>query len=94
MNTERSIIELRRELMQDMGIVSFKEQERLIDIARRCSRFGAVTGAGWAIYGSPAGIPGAVSGFLSGWLTGTASCVAVNYSLRKQLQQLAKDGLP
>lgn len=33
MSNERSIIELRRELMQHMGIISFKEQERLIDIA-------------------------------------------------------------
>ena len=94
MNNERSIVELRRDLMQNMGIISFKEQERLIDIARRCSRFGGVTGAGWAVYGSPAGIPGVVSGFLSGWLTGTASCMAVNYGLRRQLQQLAKDGVP
>ena len=81
-------------MMQQMGIVSFKEQERLIDIARRCSRFGGVMGAGWAVYGSPAGLPGVVSGFLSGWVAGTASCVAINHGLKQQLQKLAREGLP
>lgn len=75
-----------------MGIVSFAEQERLLDIAKRCSKFGVATGAGWAVLGSPAGIPGFAAGFLSGWATGTASCVAINYRFKRQLQQLAKDG--
>jgi hypothetical protein len=92
MSDLRPIQELRMELMQQMGIVSYAEQERLIDIARRCAKFGIATGGGWAVFGAPAGLPGFAAGFLSGWATGTASCVAVNYGLKRQLQQLAKDG--
>lgn len=88
----RPIQKLRMELMQQMGIVSFAEQERMIDIARRCSKFGVVTGAGWAVLGAPANLPGVAAGFLSGWITGTASCVSLNYAFKRKLQQLAKDG--
>lgn len=87
---EKPINQLRREMLQYMGIVSYQEQERLIDVARRCSvTSGLGLGAGWAVLGSTVPGHGTVAGFLAGWLAGTASCMAVNQSLRAQLQQVA-----
>lgn len=87
-----SVFDLRSQLLA-IGIVSYDEQETIIDIARRCSRFGAVTGAGWAVLGAPALAPGVMAGFLSGFLAGTATCTALNFAAREQLKQLAHDGI-
>jgi len=87
--SELSEFELRRQLM-GIGIISYKEQETVMDIARRCSTFGAVTGGAWAVLGAPALAPGMLAGFLSGFLTGTATCTALNLAAREQLGRLAR----
>ena len=77
----------RNELMS-IGIIGYSEQEKLLDVARRCMRFGVVTGGTWALLGSPAAAPGWVAGFLSGLLAGTATCTALNYGAREELKRL------
>jgi hypothetical protein len=87
------------QLMQ-IGILSFREQERLWDIAQRCAGTAGVPMAGaGAVVGAKAGsvtvplvgaIPGAVAGALAGLAAGTVSCVMLNTGLRQQLRELAR----
>lgn len=87
-------------VMMEMGIVSYREQESLWDISKRCAKtVGVTTGAGTAILGAGGGavvipvvgsVPGYIAGFLAGMTTGTASCVALNYAYRDELRQLAQ----
>ena len=89
---ERPEFELRQQLMA-IGIISDKEQDTILDIARRCTRFGVVTGTGWAVLGAPALAPGMLAGFFSGFLSGTAACTALNLAAREQLKEIARTGL-
>ena len=86
----RKVCELRRDLLEHAGIVSFREQDRIIDIAKRCARTaGVATAGGWAVLGSSVPGYGTVAGFLAGWVVGTGACVAVNRAMREQLRELA-----
>lgn len=82
-----------------IGILSYKEQETLYQIAKRCaSTTGlAMAGAG-AVLGAKAGtvtipgvgtVAGSVAGALAGLLGGTMSCTMLNVSMRQELRKLA-----
>lgn len=85
-----------REMLQ-MGIVSYKEQETLWDIGRKCARtIGVATAGAGFVYGSGAGavavpgvgaVPGAIVGLLGGLVAGTAACTAVNVRHRNELRK-------
>ncbi len=79
--------------LDGVGITSISEQDRVIDVARRCTKTGVPLGAGWAVLGAPALAPGALAGFLSGFITGTATCMALSYAARDQLKQLSSGEL-
>lgn len=74
--------------MISIGILSYKEQETLWDIGKRCSRtLGVVTAGTGAVMGSAGFVPGALAGFLGGLVVGTATCTALNVTYRKQVRQ-------
>ena len=87
-----------REILQ-LGILSYKEQETLWQIARRCAgTAGIAPGAGGAVLGLKAGtvtvpgvgtVSGAVAGFLAGLVAGTTSCVMLNQTYKNELHKLA-----
>jgi hypothetical protein len=87
------------QLMQ-LGILSFREQERLWQIAQRCAKTAGVPMAGFgAIAGTKMGavtvpvfgaIPGALAGALAGLAAGTVSCVMLSTTTRQQLRDLAR----
>ena len=86
--------------MMQLGILSFREQETLFDIAHRCARtagipmagfgFVALSSAGSVVVPGVGALPGAVVGALAGLAGGTVSCVMLNKSLRTQLRELAR----
>jgi hypothetical protein len=89
--------DFRSSLLQ-LGIVSYRDQETLWDIAKRCARTtGVPMGGAGAVMGLKAGavtipgvgaVPGAVAGFLAGLAAGTAACTAANVSHRGELRKL------
>jgi hypothetical protein len=89
--------QFRRELMS-IGILSFREQDTLWNIAGRCAKTAGVPLAGAGlVLGTQIGkvtipgvgaVPGAVAGALAGLFSGTVSCVMLNTSLRSQLRAL------
>jgi len=91
--------DFRKELMA-IGIVSFSDQETLLDIARRCAyTTGIPLGGTFGTVGAAAGmlavpgvgeVPGWAVGFLAGLLTGTLTCTSLNDSARRQLKDLAE----
>ena len=86
--------------MLKIGILSYKEQETLFQIAKRCATTAGVPMAGaGALYGMGMGtvtipgvgtIAGSVAGALAGMLSGTISCTMLNVGVRKELQGLAR----
>lgn len=78
-----------RNQLRGIGIVQVTEQDRVIDLARKCARTGMVMGAGWMVLGAPALAPGALAGFLSGFATGTAACMTLSYGARETLKKIA-----
>ena len=79
--------------LRSIGIVSISEQDRILNVAGRCSATGFVLGAGWAVLGAPAFAPGALAGFLSGFVTGTATCLGLSYARRNVLKQIGDGSL-
>ena len=87
-----------KELMS-IGILSYQEQEKMWDIAKRCARTAGIPMAGaGALIGLKAGtvavpgfgtIAGPVAGALVGLFAGTASCTMLNVSMTQQLRILA-----
>lgn len=77
-----------RNQLRGIGIVYVSEQDRVIDVARKCAKTGVVLGASWAILGVPAFAPGALAGFLSGFATGTATCMGLSYGAREFIKKL------
>lgn len=83
-----------------IGIVSYKEQETLFQIAKRCAKTTGVPMAGaGALMGIKAGsvvvpgvgtLAGPVAGALAGLFAGTFSCTMLNVSVRDELKKLAK----
>ena len=94
---EESTDDFRREMLK-MGIVSYREQDRLWDIGKKCAKIMGVPAAGAGmVMGMGAGavtvlgigaVPGAVFGLLAGMVTGTAACTAVNVRHRNALRTL------
>jgi hypothetical protein len=94
-----SIADFRKEVIK-FGIVSYSEQDKLYDIAKKCAKqIGVPAGAGAGLATAKAGavviavvgaVPGAVVGFLGGLVLRTAACTAVNMKHRDALRQLAK----
>ncbi|MEP7222125.1 MAG: hypothetical protein ABI673_05595 [Novosphingobium sp.] len=82
-----------RNQLDGIGITEISEQDRVIDVARRCTKTGIPLGAGWAVLGAPALAPGALVGFLTGFVTGTTTCVALSYAARDKLKQLGSGDL-
>jgi mannitol-specific phosphotransferase system IIBC component len=88
-----------RELLA-IGILSYREQETLWNIAQRCARttglplagMGFVAGASVGSVAVPGvgTVPGAVATALAGLFTGTLVCVGLNLSLRDQLRDFAR----
>lgn len=78
--------------MIQIGIVSYREQENLWNIAQRCAKTAGVpmAGAGALTGASMGAIPGAVVGALVGLATGTGSCVMLNAATRQRLRELAR----
>jgi hypothetical protein len=85
--TEANEFDMRSQL-RGIGIVHISEQDRVIDVARRCAKTGAAVGAGWAVLGAPALAPGAIAGFLSGFATGTAACMGLSYAAQETLKKI------
>jgi hypothetical protein len=87
-----------KELMA-IGILSYREQERLWQIAKRCASTTGVPMAGaGALMGMQIGtvtvpgigtVAGPVAGALAGLFAGTFSCTLLNYSMRRELKKLA-----
>jgi hypothetical protein len=77
-----------RDQLRGIGIVNVSEQDRVLDVARRCATTGAVVGAGWMMLGAPALAPGMLAGFLSGFVTGTATCMGLSYGARDVLKKI------
>jgi len=85
--------------LRSMGIVSYREQETLFDIAKRCAATVGVPAAGGgavaaAAIGGPISvgtltIPAALAGALAGLFGGTFSCVMLNESMKQELRDLA-----
>jgi hypothetical protein len=84
-----------------LGIISYREQETLWQIALRCAKTAGVPAAGAgmllmaevttvAIPGVGA-VPGAVAGLLAGLVSGTVTCTMANASMRQQLRTFAAD---
>ncbi len=87
-----SISDMRTQLY-GIGIVGIGEQDRVIDVAKRCTKTGATLGVGWAVLGAPAVAPGIVAGFLSGFVTGTATCVGLSYAARNAIKKIGTGDL-
>ncbi len=87
------------QLMQ-IGIVSYKEQETLFQIAKRCAGTTGMASAGaGALIGLKAGsvvvpgvgtVAGPIAGALGGMIAGTLSCTMLNAGLKEQLKKLAR----
>lgn len=87
------------QLMQ-LGIIAYKEQETLRQIALRCAKTAGVPMAGaGALIGLNAGtvmlpgigsVAGPVAGALAGMLSGTLSCTMLNVSMRESLKKIAR----
>ncbi len=79
-----------RRQMLGMGIVSYREQDTLWDIGKKCAgSIGVATAGGMAVLGAGAGpvtIP--VVGSMPGVLAGMGTCMAVNVRHRNALRQL------
>jgi hypothetical protein len=85
--------------MLQLGILSYKEQETLWQIAKRCAGTAGISmGGAGALMGLKAGtvtvpgvgtVSGAVAGFLAGLTAGTASCVMLNQTYKNELRKLA-----
>ncbi len=89
-----------KELMQ-IGILSYKEQETLWQIAQRCAKTAGIPTAGagfvlgmkvgtvtWPVVGA---IPGSVAGALAGLFGGTLSCTIMNKAMQDELRKFAQD---
>ncbi len=85
--------------LMGLGIISYKEQEKVWQIAKRCAMTSGVplAGAG-AVMGAKMGtvtvpgvgtIAGSVAGALAGLFGGTISCTMVNMSMRNELKKIA-----
>lgn len=87
-----------RNQMLAMGIISYREQESLWSIAKRCAlTTGVPMGGAGLVMGAGAGtvtvplvgsLPGAVAGFLAGFAVGTATCSSLNLGYRDELRKL------
>lgn len=80
----------RRELLK-IGIVSFREQETLFQIAKRCTKMGIPTAGAGMVIGSAFPVVGTAVGTLVGMLAGTISCTMLNASMRSELRKLANE---
>lgn len=92
-NSNTDIQELnnfKRELLK-IGIVSYKEQETLYQIAKRCTKMGIPMAGAGAIVGSSLPGLGTAAGALAGMLAGTLSCTMLNASMRAELRKLANE---
>jgi hypothetical protein len=83
-----------RNQLRGIGIVTIEDQDRVFDVARKCSKTGVVLGTSWAILGAPAFAPGALTGFLSGFLTGTVSCMGLSYSAQEVIKRIGRGDIP
>ena len=81
--------ELRAQLA-GIGIVIASDQDRIIDIAKRCSMTGVIFGTSWALLGTPALAAGQLAGFLSGFLAGTVVCTSLSQTAQEQLRNLPR----
>jgi hypothetical protein len=91
--------QFRQDLVK-IGIISYRDQETLWSIAKRCARTSGVPmGAGLAVATASAGavtipgigaVPGAVAGFLAGLASGTMMCTAANVAYRDELRKLVE----
>ena len=92
--------DFRREILK-LGIISYDEQDKVWDIAKKCARTAGIPTAGAGlVLGSSTGavtvpgvgaVPGAIVGMLAGFVTGTAACTAVNVRQRGALRELLND---
>ena len=86
--------------MMELGIMSYREQETLWSIAKRCAKtsglplgvaVGAATaGVGAVVVPGIGSVPGYVAGALAGMVSGTFSCTLANATLKDQLKKLAQ----
>jgi len=83
-----------------IGILSFKEQEKLWQIAKRCASSTGIPAAGaGALWGLKMGTPipgvgtvtGPVAGALAGLVYGTVSCTMLNVTMKQELKKLANE---
>lgn len=87
------------EQLMTIGIISYKEQETLWQIAKRCgSTAGVPTAGAGAVLGANLGtvtipgvgtIAGSLAGAIVGLAAGTLSCTMLNVSMRQELKKLA-----
>lgn len=87
----------RQELLK-LGIISYREQDTLLSIAKRCAAtIGVPMGAAGALMGMKAGtvvvpgvgtLSGSLVGFLAGLSAGTMMCTAANMTHRKEMRRL------
>lgn len=98
-DTDQITQDFRRELVK-IGIISYREQESLWSIAKRCAvTTGLPMGGGGMVMGAKMGtvavpgvgtMSGAAAGFLAGLLSGTAMCTAANVAYRDELRRLVE----
>ena len=87
-----------REQLLRLGIISYRDQETLWGIAKRCATTTGMPLAGAGlVMGVKAGtvtvpgvgtMSGALAGFLAGLVAGTAMCTAANLAHRDELRKL------
>jgi len=71
--------------MLQLGIVAPIDQRNLYEVAKKCSKqVGLPLAGGGFVMGGP-------KGALAGLLLGTLTCTSINYSLKQQISQLARD---
>jgi hypothetical protein len=86
--------------MMSLGILSYREQETLWQLARRCAATVGIPMAGsLSLLGTKMGtvtlpgvgtVSGAVAGALAGMAAGTTVCMGLNASVKSELRALAR----
>ncbi len=77
--------------MMAIGVLSYREQENLYQIAKHCAKtVGKATAGAGFVLGAPGGPPTALAGALTGLYNGTLACTLINVAMRKEMKKLAR----
>ena len=95
------LIKFQRALM-DNGIIGYSHSDlqHLYSVAKACAKTNGITGAGVGAVGLAAAgsvtipgigaVPGFVAGALAGFVGGTVTCMIIEGSLKKQLDEIIR----